>query len=362
MANSDARSESKSFSIRQILADGVVIPAHPLALNASRQLDERRQRALSRYYIAAGAGGLAIGVHTTQFRIHEAKVELLEPVWTIAAEEMDRAEADCHQRLVRVAGICGETQQAVSEATLARDLGFQVGLLSLAKFQGASIPRMLDHCRAVAEIIPIFGFYLQPKVGGVELPFLFWRGLCEIDNVVAIKIAAFDRYLTLQVIRAVVECGRDDIALYTGNDDNIVLDLVTPYRFPVNGSSVDRCFVGGLLGQWAVWTSRAVAQHRLCREYAKSGAPVPNDILRLATELTDANGAIFDATNSFRGCIPGIHEVLRRQGLLAGVPSLDEDEVLSPGQAAEIDRICKAYPHLVDVGFVAEHLDEWLSG
>lgn len=354
--------ESNNFSARGIFADGLVIPAHPLALNTSRQLDERRQRALSRYYIAAGAGGLAIGVHTTQFRIHEAEKKFLEPVWTIAAEEMDRADAYRDQRLVRVAGICGETKQAVSETALARDLGFQVGLLSLAKFQGASIPRMLDHCRAVAEIIPIFGFYLQPKVGGVELPFPFWRGLCEIDNLVAIKIAAFDRYRTLQVIRAVVECGRDDIALYTGNDDNIVLDLVTPYRFPVNGSTVDRCFVGGLLGQWAVWTSRAVAQHRLCREYAKSGAPVPNDMLRLAAELTDANGAIFDASNGFRGCIPGIHEVLRRQGLLAGVSCLDEDEVLSPGQAAEIDRVCKAYPHLVDDEFVAEHLDLWLSG
>ncbi|MCI0331866.1 MAG: dihydrodipicolinate synthase family protein [Planctomycetes bacterium] len=348
--------------VRHALCSGVVIPAHPLALNAARQLDERRQRALSRYYIAAGAGGLAVGVHTTQFRIHDPKVGLLKPVWTLAAEEMDRGDAARDMPLVRVAGICGETRQAVSEAHLARDLRFQFGLLSLGKLPGASIPRLLDHCRVVAEIIPLFGFYLQPKAGGVELPHEFWHGFCEIENVAAIKIAAFDRYRTLDVIRAVVESGRDDIALYTGNDDNIVFDLISPYRFDVGKSAADRCFVGGLLGQWAVWTSQAVALHRRCRDLAMAQDEVPSDLLRLAVELTDANGAIFDAANDFRGCIPGIHEVLRRQGLLSGGWCLNEDEVLSAGQAAEISRVSSAYPHLADDEFVAQNLDSWLSG
>lgn len=361
MASIDAAVE-RDCGARSSLARGVVIPAHPLALNASRKLDERRQRALSRYYLAAGAGGLAVGVHTTQFQIHDPAVGLLEPVLALAAEEMNRVDAGRTSPLVRVAGICGQTPQAVGEAGLARDLGFQFGLLSLGRLRGVSTGRMLDHCRAVAEVIPVFGFYLQPKAGGVELPFSFWRGLCEIENVVAIKVAAFDRYRTLEVIRAVAESGRQDIALYTGNDDNIVLDLIAPYRFGVDDSAIVRRFVGGLLGQWAVWTSRAVALHRQCCELATSGGCVPSDLMRLANEITDANGAIFDAANGFRGCISGIHEVLRRQGLLAGGWRLDDDEGLSPGQAAGIQRVCHAYPHLADDEFVAERLDAWLNG
>ncbi len=362
MASFDGPGKSNDALVREALCRGVVIPAHPLALNASRQLDERRQRALSRYYLAAGAGGLAVGVHTTQFRIHDPKVALLKPVLTLAGEEMDRGDAVRDTPLVRVAGICGDTQQAVLEARLARDLSFQFGLLSLGKLRGASIPRLLDHCRGVAEIIPLFGFYLQAKAGGVELPHEFWRGFCEIENVVAIKIAAFDRYRTVDVIRAVVESGRDDIALYTGNDDNIVLDLVSPYRFDARTSAADRWVVGGLLGQWAVWTSRAVPLHRRCRELVMAQGEVSSDLLRLAVELTDANGAIFDAANDFRGCIPGIHEVLRRQGLLSGGWCLNEDEVLSAGQAEQISRVCGAYPHLTDDEFVARNLDSWLSG
>ena len=349
-------------SARDNLARGVVIPAHPLAVDASRRLDERRQRALSRYYIAAGAGGLAVGVHTTQFQIHDPNLGLLAPVWRIAAEEMDRADARRSRPLIRVAGICGPTKQAVSEAILACELGFQFGLVSLASFRGATISQLLDHCRAVAEIIPVFGFYLQPKVGGVELPVEFWRGFCTIANVVAIKVAAFDRYETLNVVRAVAESGRSDIALYTGNDDNIIFDLLTPYRFDVNGSSITRRFVGGLLGQWAVWTSRSVELHEQCREISESNAPLPQDLLETAVQLTDANAAIFDAANGFRGCISGIHEVLRRQGLLAGNWCLDENEVLREGQAAEVDRVCTAYPQLTDDDFVAEHRDEWLGG
>lgn len=361
MANSNAGGRSIGSLVQETLADGVVIPAHPLALDASRRLDERRQRALGRYYLAAGAGGLAVGVHTTQFQIHDPTTGLLRPVLTLAAEEIDRADAGRDRPVVRVAGICGETRQAVGEAGLARDLGYQCGLLSLGKLRDTSIPRMLDHCRAIAEVISVFGFYLQPKAGGVDLPFSFWRGLCEIENIVAIKVAAFDRYETLNVVRAVVESGRRDIALYTGNDDNIVVDLVTPYRFVVNGLDVERRFVGGLLGQWAVWTSRAVALHKRCRELARSDEPVPTDLLRLSAQLTDANSAIFDAANDFRGCVPGIHEILRRQGLLSGSWCLNEQEVLSAGQAAEIDRVCAAYPHLTDDAFVAQHLDMWLA-
>ncbi len=361
MANSDASDKTRDSRVRDALLSGAVIPAHPLALNASRKLDERRQRALTRYYVAAGAGGIAVGVHTTQFRIHDATVGLLQPVWTLAAEEMDCADAGRECPLIRVAGICGDTRQAVAEAQLARELGFQFGLLSLAALRGSSVLRLLEHCRAVADVVPLFGFYLQPKVGGVELPHSFWRGFCEIENVVAIKIAAFDRYRTLDVVRSVVESGRTDIALYTGNDDNIVLDLCTPHEFGAR-SKATRSFVGGLLGQWAMWTSKAVELHRRCRVLVTSGADMPGDLLRLAAQLTDANGAIFNASNDFRGCIPGIHEVLRRQGLLAGCWCLDENETLSAGQMAEIDRVCDAYPHLTDNEFVFEHLDLWMRG
>ncbi|MCC6492711.1 MAG: dihydrodipicolinate synthase family protein [Pirellulales bacterium] len=345
---------------RQTLNKGVVIPAHPLAVTAGRQLDERRQRALSRYYLAAGAGGLAVGVHTTQFRIHDPKLGWLKPVLALAAEEMNRVDGS-QRSLVRVAGICGDTQQAVGEAELARELGYSCGLVSFGQWHRASIPQLLDHCRAVADVISVFGFYLQPKVGGIELPVEFWRGLCAIENVVAVKVAAFDRYRTLDVIRAVVESGRDDIALYTGNDDHIVLDLLTPHRVQSAGRATTRYFAGGLLGQWAVWTARAVPMLRQCQQAAASDQPVPAELLRLAAEVTDANGAIFDAQNGFRGCIAGIHEVLRRQGLLAGGWLLD-DCGLSPGQAAEIDRVCRAYPHLADDSFVAERLDDWLNG
>ncbi len=362
MACSNDPKSSGDSRIREVLAQGVVIPAHPLAVNAVRKLDERRQRALSRYYIAAGAGGLAVGVHTTQFQIHVPQVGLLRPVLAIAAEELDRGDAVREMPLVRVAGICGETSQAMVEASLARELRFQFGLLSLGAMREKSIQQLVDHCRAVAEVIPLFAFYLQPKVGGIELPYEFWRGLCELENVAAIKIAAFDRYRSLQVIRAVMDSGRDDIALYTGNDDNIVIDLLSPFRFMPDEPRGERYFVGGLLGQWAVWTASAVAWHRRCREIAAAQQAIPRDLLCLANEVTDANGAIFDAANNFRGCIPGIHEVLRRQGLLEGNWCLDEREVLSPGQAEEIARVCAAYPHLADDEFVARHREEWLSG
>ncbi|WP_435016444.1 dihydrodipicolinate synthase family protein [Tundrisphaera sp. TA3] len=337
---------------------GLALPAVPLALTAGRKLDERRQRALCRYYAAAGAGGLAVAVHTTQFAIRDPKHGLFEPILRLAAEEMGRADRHRQERLIRVAGVCGPTRQAVAEAGTARDLGYHAGLLSLAALDGQSDERLLDHCRAVAEVIPVVGFYLQRAVGGPPLSYRFWREFAEIPGVVAIKIAPFDRYKTLDVVRAVAESGRDDIALYTGNDDAIVADLLTPFPF----GEPARRIVGGLLGHWSVWTRRAVALLDECRSLAESGSDIPAEMLRRAAEVTDCNAAFFDAANGFAGCIAGLHEVLRRQGLLEGIWCLDPAEGLSPGQAEEIDRVYRAYPHLNDDAFVAEHRDAWLGG
>jgi hypothetical protein len=342
-------------AIREALHQGVVIPACPLALTSQRKLDERRQRALCRYYSAAGAGGLAVAVHTTQFAIRDPKIGLFEPVLALAAEEMNRL----HRPFVRVAGVCGATDQALREAALLHKLGYHAALLSLAALRDADDRKLIDHCRAVAEVIPIVGFYLQPAVGGRVLPYSFWRRFLEIRNVVAIKIAPFNRYQTLDVVRAVAESGRDDVALYTGNDDNIVMDLLTPFRF---GDSKELRIVGGLLGHWAVWTRQAVELLETCHRAVRRGGAVPPDLLRRAIEVTDSNAAFFDAANGFAGCIAGLHEVLRRQGLLEGIWCLDSHETLSPGQATEIDRVYRAYPHLNDDAFVAEHRDEWLRG
>ena len=351
-----------SSLITQILQQGTAIPAHPLALSSSRKLDERRQRALSRYYIASGVGGLAVGVHTTQFEIREPGIDLYQPVLELAAEEMNRADEQRSVPLLRVAGICGDTAQATKEATLARDAGYHFGLLSLSALKQADEATLIAHCEAVAEIIPVFGFYLQPDVGGRLLPYSFWRRFCEIENIAAIKMAPFNRYHTLDVIRAVAESGREDIALYTGNDDNIVLDLVTPFRFHFAGKTRERRIVGGLLGHWAVWTHKAVEILKECQQVAKSETAIPLSVLHRNTEVTDCNAVLFDVANRFQGCIPGIHEVLRRQGLLEGIWCLNPNETLGPGQLAEIDRIYESYPHLSDDLFVKAHLDEWLSG
>ena len=352
----------ENISLQRSLLRGLVIPACPLALTAERKLDERRQRALVRYYAAAGAGGLAVGVHTTQFAIREPRIGLFEPVLTIAAEELRRTDVRRDNPLVRVAGVCGQTKQALHEAQLVRGIGYDAGLLSLGALQDAGDDALIAHCRAVAEVIPIIGFYLQPAAGGRALPYSFWRRFAEIENVVAIKIAPFNRYQTIDVVRAVAESGRANIALYTGNDDNIVADLLTPFRFDVSGKSVDRRFVGGLLGHWAVWTRKAVELHAECRRLSASGEPIPVEMMRRNIEVTDANAAFFDAANRFAGCIPGIHEVLRRQGLLEDVWCLDPHETLGPGQREEIDRVCRAYSHLADDEFVAQHRDEWLRG
>ncbi|MGQ0539863.1 MAG: dihydrodipicolinate synthase family protein [Gemmatimonadaceae bacterium] len=333
-----------------------MIPAHPLALTARRRLDERHQRALTRYYVAAGAGGLAVGVHTTQFAIRSPKHGLLEPVLALAAETALSALGSRPRPFTLVAGAIGGTRQAAREADLARSLGYDAVLLSLAARRGATTRQLIAHCRHVAESLPLFGFYLQPAVGGRVLDFDFWCRFCEIEDVVAIKIAPFDRYATLDVVRAVIATGRDDIALYTGNDDNIVADLLTPVRVRVGDRLIERRIVGGLLGQWALWTRAAVLLHRRLR----AGRPTA-DLLALGASLTDANGAIFDAVHGFAGCIPGIHEVLRRQGLLRGVWCLDPDESLSPGQRAAIQRVCRCYPELTDDGFVKQHLDTWLT-
>jgi dihydrodipicolinate synthase/N-acetylneuraminate lyase len=346
--------------IHQLLKTGTAIPAHPLALNAERKLDERRQRALSRYYIAAGAGGLAVGVHTTQFAIREPRVGLFEPVLRLAAEELDRADSVRDVPLVRIGGICGGTAQAVKEARMLRELKYHAGLLSLAAARDLDDGALISHCREVAAILPIMGFYLQPAVGGRVLACRFWRKFLEIENVVAIKIAPFNRYHTLDVVRAVAESGRE-IALYTGNDDNIVMDLLTPYGFQVNGKQKVFRIVGGLLGHWAVWTKRAVDLLRDCHRLALSGEPVPQSMLKKNVQVTDCNSAFFDTANHFAGCIAGLQEVLRRQGLLEGIWCLDPQETISPGQKDEIDRVYRSYPELNDDEFVREGRDTWLK-
>jgi dihydrodipicolinate synthase/N-acetylneuraminate lyase len=346
-------------TVWKALRDGRVIPAHPLALDGRGRLDERRQRALTRYYAAAGAGGVAVGVHTTQFAIRDPRVGLFEPVLSLAREEMDRADARRGEPLIRIGGLCGSTEQAVREADLLARHGYHAGLLSLAALADADDDRLIAHCEEVAARIPLVGFYLQPAVGGRVLSYTFWRRFAEIPAVVAIKIAPFNRYQTLDVVRAVIDADRDDIALYTGNDDAIVTDLVTRYRFERDGLPVERRIVGGLLGHWAVWTERAVALLRECREAACAGQ-VPATLLQRGAEVTDANSAIFDAAHAFAGCIAGIQEVLRRQGLLASGRCLDPREALSAGQAGEIDRVFRAYPHLMDDEFVAANLEEWM--
>jgi len=336
------------MQLREKLRSGLVIPAHPLALNGNRKLDERRQRALTRYYLAAGAGGIAVGVHTTQFAIRNPQFGLLQPVLRLTLEE-------CRGRdVVKIAGVCGKRDQATAEAQLAKDLGYDAVLLSLAALSNESILELLEHSRAIASVIPVMGFYLQLAVGGRLLPYEFWRQFIEIDNVVAIKIAPFNRYQTIEVVRALVESGRShEVALYTGNDDNILNDLLTSFGFAKQRIRI----VGGLLGHWAVWTKTAVSLLAIAKSYSDT---IPSEQLTLAQQITDANAAIFDPTHQFRGCIPGIHEILRRQGLLEGRWCLDPHEELSPGQMEEIDRVCRSYPHLKDDDFVEEHLDEWL--
>ncbi|MGE0130276.1 MAG: dihydrodipicolinate synthase family protein [Blastocatellales bacterium] len=348
--------------ISDALRGGVVIPAHPLALDAERKLDERRQRALTRYYCDAGAGGLAVGVHTTQFAIREPKIGLFEPVLTMAAETARAWEQKNGKRIIKVAGVCGATEQAVREAAFAKETGYDIGLLSLAALREASTNELIEHCRRVAEAIPLFGFYLQPAVGGRLLDYGFWRKFFEIENVVAVKMAPFNRYQTLDVVRALADSGRqNEITLYTGNDDNIVADLLTEFRVASNGGMVSIHIAGGLLGHWAVWTKRAVELLEEVKHCKQRGGREAFELLAKSAEVTDSNAVLFDARNQFAGCIAGLHEILRRQGLLTGRWCLDPREDLSPGQMEEFDRVCVVYPLLNDDAFLRENLDRWLS-
>jgi dihydrodipicolinate synthase/N-acetylneuraminate lyase len=342
------------------LHQGVVIPALPLALDKNRKFDPNRQRALIRYYLDAGAGGVAVAVHTTQFAIRNPGIDLYEPVLEIAREEFDRFTSNSAKPVIRIAGVLGKTAQASQEAQLALHHGYHAVLLSLAAFGNAGNEEILTHCRSIANILPVIGFYLQPAVGGRILNTDFWKAFASIENVVAIKIAPFNRYHTLNVVRGVAESGRaDQIALYTGNDDNILVDLLTEYQIPVQGAIVYKRIVGGLLGHWAVWTRSAVRLLDQIHNGAYRGDL--QKYLTLAAQITDCNSAFFDAAHNFAGCITGLHEVLRRQGLLEGLWTLDENEVLSPGQIEEIDRVYAAYPELNDDAFVAENLHRWLS-
>jgi dihydrodipicolinate synthase/N-acetylneuraminate lyase len=343
-----------------VLRRGAVIPAHLLALDANRRLDERRQRALARYYLDAGAGGLAVGVHSTQFAIRD--VGLYEPVLGLAMETArDWVPLDGRRPLFMIAGVAGRTAQAVAEAGIARRLGYHAALLSLAAMKGAGPDALIDHCREVAAVMPLVGFYLQPAVGGIELPAGVWRRFAAIDNVVAIKMAPFNRYRTLDVIRGVVEAGAEErIALYTGNDDHIVLDLLTPFVVRRGGADVTVRIRGGLLGHWSVWTRRAVELLQRVHAAIEQG-PIDPALLALDSRVTDCNAALFDVANGFRGCIAGCHEVLRRQGLLEGTWCLDPAEGLSPGQSEEIGRVHAAYPDLNDDGFVRENTARWFA-
>ena len=347
--------------IYELLHQGAVIPAHPLALRENRTLDEERQRRLTRYYIASGAGGIAVAVHTTQFEIRKPEINLLETVLRLASEEISTSQLS--YPFIKVAGILGTTARALHEAELAVKYGYHLGLVSLGGLNDYSDADLIAHVRAVSQIIPVFGFYLQPAVGGRILSFDFWRQFVAIPNLYAIKVAAFNRYQTLDVVRAVCYSERrNKIALYTGNDDNIVSDLLTPYRFTVNGKPVEKRFVGGLLGHWAVWTRRAAELLRDIKKCIANSFEGMDELLAKGIAITDMNAAIFDPANSFHGCIAGIHEVLRRQGLLEGRWCLNPKEELSNGQMEEIDRIYQRYPELTDDKFVQQFLAEDKKG
>jgi dihydrodipicolinate synthase/N-acetylneuraminate lyase len=340
--------------------DGMVIPAYPLVLNEDRKLDEKGQRTLTRYYLDAGVGGLAVAVHTTQFAIRDPEIALFEPVLRIASEEMDAYEKKTERPIFKVAGACGPVEQAVAEAELAKELGYQAVLLSPGGLSHLSEEELITRTKEVAKVLPVIGFYLQPSVGGRIFSYDYWQRVCDIENLNGIKVASFDRYTTLDVVRAATFSDRrKDISLYTGNDDNIVIDLLTTYEFEQDGEKRQNGFVGGLLGHWAVWTQKVVELFKEIREAA--GKPsIPAELLTLAAQVTDANSAFFDTANDFKGCIAGIHEVLRRQGLMKGIWCIDENETLSPGQAEEIDRVYRMYPHLNDDVFVKANMKNWL--
>jgi dihydrodipicolinate synthase/N-acetylneuraminate lyase len=352
---------SFSTELRQNLRKGMVIPAHPLSLTAEGKFDEVSMRALTRYYLDSGAGGVAIAVHTTQFEIRDPEIGLLEPVLDFVSRTIDEWEQAGGRSILKISGICGDTRQAVDEAGLAVERGYHAGLLSLSALpEDASVPEMIAHCREVASVIPVFGFYLQPSIGGRLLPYEFWRQFAEIENVVAIKIAAFNRYQTLDVIRGVCDAGREgDISFYTGNDDNIVNDLLSTYRIQTAAGAKSVRFVGGLLGHWAVWTRAAVQLLDEIHRATEGEKAIPAEWLTRAIEVTDMNAALFDAANEFRGCVPGVHHVLNQQGLTGDSRCLDTSACLSNGQESELERVRASYPHLLDDQFVQSHVERW---
>ncbi len=344
--------------VADLLARGTVIPAQPLALNAQREFDRRRQRALTRYYVDAGVGGLAVGVHTTQFAIRD--VGLYD---TVLASAMEDRLAWTDRPMVMIAGVCGRTTQACAEARTAVSLGYHAGLLSLAALATESEDALIAHCEAVAQEIPLVGFYLQTVVGGPVLSADFWRRFASIANVVAIKIAPFNRYRTIDVVRGVVAAGAENrVTLYTGNDDHIVLDLAVPFTVQRGGKPITVRIRGGLLGHWSVWAQSAVRLHqRIQEELQTGGGAVSADLLALDSRVTDCNSAFFDVANDFAGCIAGCHEVLHRQGLLEGIWCLDPQEGLGAGQAREIDRVVAQHGDLSDDAFVQANLERWLA-
>ena len=343
------------------IQSGIVIPAIPLTLTEDRKFDEKRQRTLVRYYLAAGAGGVAVAVHTTQFEIRLPQYNMFETVTKITAEEIDRFEAKTGKTVVKVAGVCGPLEQAVKEATYLKSIGFDAALLSPSGLQALTEDEMIARTEAVAAILPVIGFYLQPAAGGRLFSVDYWKRVADVKNVVAIKCAPFNRYQTFDLVRGVcMSDRRDEIALYTGNDDNIVLDLLTEFAVDVDGTTYKKRFMGGLLGHWSVWTNATVKLFEKIKA-VRYDATVSAEMLTLAAQVTDMNAVLFDAKNGFAGCIPGVHEVLRRQGIYTNILCLNPDEVLSPGQAEELDRVIAAYPHLVDNSFVKENLASWLE-
>lgn len=351
------------LSVYNLILQGVPIVAHPLALNSERKFDEVRQRALTAYYVSSGAGGIAIGVHTTQFKLHDPKLGLYNRVLELTSELLDEYGKTTGKPIVRVAGVVGPLDNAVREARVAYDLGYHAALVSVHHLRGQNYERVLDYIKEISSEIPIFGFYLQPAVGGFKLSYKFWYKLFnEVENIVAVKVAPFNRYYTLDVVRALVDSEREnEIALYTGNDDLIVIDLISTYKVRRRGEDIEVKFAGGLLGHWAFWTKRSMEIYYTL-VHIRDRAEIPKEVITLAHQITDVNGAVFDAFNDFKGCIPGIHEMLRRSGLLETNITLDPEETLSPGQLEEIDRVYSTYPHLRDDAFVQKYLDMWLSG
>jgi hypothetical protein len=344
------------------LRNGVVIPASPLALTPERKFDEFRQRVLMRYYLDAGAGGIAVGVHFTQFEIRAPGIDLYEPVLRTCSEVVDKFSLETDRAIIKIAGIDGRKAAAIKQAVTARKLGYDFGMVSLSAFKGCMEQEMLQHMKEISMIMPLFGFYLLTGVGGVSLSYRFWRELVEMENIYGIKIAPFNRYCTLDVLRAVAQSGKEDrITLYTGNDDSIIYDLITPFKFNTSNGERTQRIRGGILGQWAVWTKRAVELLDEVHDLVDNGKPVPTEMLTRSAELTDANAAIFDSAHHYAGSIPGVNEILRRQGLFTNVLTLKPDEVLMPGQAEEIERVCRAYPHLTDDDFVRANLEKWMQ-